>query len=172
MGNKWNNDDSEKSPWKGEVIPDEDNDSIRSGLGGWLILVGIWVIAFPVNQLGYLNETYMPILIDSSMFSTPKDPLSASLFWGELILDTVIFFAAVYLVPCFFQKDKLFPKLFIWVTCSILAITLLKAMAIMFYRDFIYEDAMFAVVIQKLVFTMVWVPYILSSRRVKATFVH
>ena len=163
-----------------KVVVDEDGNEVRSGLGGWLILVGLGVVFSPLRISVEVLRTYLPIFNDGTYdtLSTPGTdayiPIWSTLIWGEISVNTVIFVASLYLAYLYFSKKSLFPKFYTWIAVGSLTFILLDAVLIkvvlpnepIFDPDTIKEVARSGIVV------LVWVPYMMLSKRVKATFVN
>ncbi len=149
------------------------------GLGGWLILVGIGVVISPIRLLATFIPSYKPIFEDgtwealTTVGSEAYTPYFSHLLISEIIFNTLMVLASIYLIYLFFSKHYFFPKLYI----GILAVSLF----------FIPLDAWLATKVfpgepmfdpettkdfgQVLIASVIWIPYMLLSRRVKITFV-
>jgi len=163
-----------------KIIVDEDGNEVRSGLGGWLTLVGLGVVLSPLRLLAEVPSSFLPIFNDGTyaFLTTPGTeayhPFWSVFIWGEISFNTVIFVASLYLAYLYFSKKTLFPKFYIWIAVGSLAFILLDAVLIkvvlpnepIFAPDTIKEVARSGIVI------LVWVPYMLLSKRVKATFIN
>ena len=160
-----------------KIVIDENGNEVKSGLGGWLILVGFGVVLSPLMVLSQLS-TFVTLFKDGSyaLLSTPGGagytPFFSSLLWIEIILNALIFFASFYLIFLFFSKKKLFPKFYIWLLVGSLVFVVLDAWLAMLVFNFESLDpTVVKDIVRPLVATIIWVPYMLKSKRVKATFV-
>ena len=163
-----------------KIVIDENGNEVRSGLGGWLILVGLGVVFSPLRLLAEVPKTFLPIFEDGTyeIVTTPGTeayhPFWSALIWGEISYNTLIFVASLYLAYLYFSKKSLFPKFYTWIAVGSLAFILLDAVLIkvvlpnepIFDPDTIKEVARSGMVV------LVWVPYMMLSKRVKATFVN
>lgn len=148
------------------------------GLGGWLILVGISVVLSPFETLIVVSViltqfsktdiwTHLPIskiLVSHPFFS---------LFILAVLLTILAFFiVSVYLIYLFFRKKKLFPKVFIITSVSLL---LYLVVAILLSKVLITTQKpshdYFTTLVQAGLDSIIWVLYMLKSKRVKATFI-
>ncbi len=149
------------------------------GLGGWLILVGIGVVIAPFRLAYEFGPMYYSIFTDGTfeILTTPGTEvyhsLWAPLLIGEALCNSLLVLATVYLVYLFFTKHYLFPKVYIAIVAFSLFFIPLDAWVGSFV---ITDEPMFTPEITKefvrtLVGAVIWVPYMLVSKRVKATFV-
>ena len=163
-----------------KIVVDEDGNKVRSGLGGWLILVGLGVVFTPLKLLAVVPKTFLTIFNDGTydLITTPGTeayhPFWSTIIWGEILVNAVIFVASIYLAYLYFSKKSLFPKFYIWIAVGSLAFILLDAVLVkvvlpnepIFDPDTIKEVARSGIVV------LIWVPYMMLSKRVKATFLN
>ena len=163
-----------------KIVIDEDGNEIRSGLGGWLILVGIGVVFSPLRMPVEVQRIYLPIFNDGTydMLSTPGTdayiPFWSTLIWGEILVTTILFFASIYLAYLFFSKKSLFPKLYIWLAVGSFAFIILDALLVkvIFPNEAMFDPGTIKEIARSGLGILIWVPYMLLSKRVKATFVN
>lgn len=153
------------------------------GLTGWLILVGFGVVVSPIKLIVESLQYYNDANSDADIMAlTNPDSLQynsdfALLLNFEMIFNILSVLAALYLVCLFFTKKSLFPKLFIAITLINLVVLLLEPFAVLAifpelsYRDMFDQD-MVRGLASTLVSLFIWVPYMLVSKRVKATFIN
>lgn len=151
-------------------------DNNLKGLGGWLILVGIGLIAYalllPViiiqvikilqTEFWQVLTAYQPEIYNSNVYS---------MLWGVALFDVILFFTNLYVIYLFFKKHYLFPKLFITLqTCTILSLILST-----YIFSLMDDQASFygidKSVIKRIIYAVIWITYMLKSVRVKNTFV-
>lgn len=149
------------------------------GLGGWLILVGVGIIISPLRLAYGFGPMYYSIFTDgtyealTSTGSGAYHPLWAPLLIGEAVYNSLMVVASVYLIYLFFAKHYLFPRVYI----GIVAISLVFIPLDAWLGSFVITDEpMFDANTTKefartLISALIWVPYMLVSRRVKATFI-
>jgi hypothetical protein len=155
-----------------------DNDELK-GLGGWLILVGIGVVLSPF-RLGF---EYVPIYysiftdgtfqILTSAGSAAYHPLWGPLLVGEVLFNSVMMLVSAYLIHLFFSKHYLFPRLYIAVVGVSLIFIPLDAWlgSFVITDEPMFDHATAKEFFRVLVVGIIWIPYMLLSKRVKATFV-
>ena len=167
----------------GEKSSDENFESTEKnieGLGGWLILVGIGVIISPLQLLAVLSKTYLPIFKDGTWealtypTSEVYNNMFSSLIIGEIFINSMIFIASIYLIYLFFSKKSFFPKLYIGlIVFSLIFIPLDAILVSSIFPDIEVFDAETMKALGKsIIVGLIWIPYMLISKRVKATFVH
>ena len=157
---------------------DEKGNEVKSGLGGWLVLVGFGTVLGPIIIFSHLNS-YLTIFNDGSyeMLTTPGSAVYTSFFgiflWGEILCNALLFFAALYLILLFFSKKKLFPKLYIYVLVGSLIFVIIDALIAkqIFPSEPLFDAETTKILIRALLSSIIWVPYMLMSKRVKATFI-
>ena len=162
-----------------KIVIDENGNEVRSGLGGWLILVGIGVVVSPFRLLAELGQIYGPFFSDGlyEVLTTPGTdayhPLWSTLIWGEVIGNAVILLAAIYLVFMFFGKKAVFPKLYIWIAFGSAVFFLLDALLVKIILPEVpfFDPDTVKGLVQGVMTLVIWIPYMLLSKRVKVTFV-
>ena len=150
-----------------------------SGLGGWLVLVGIGLAVTAVRLSAFLVTTLVPVVTGDqwAQLTTPGTS-SYHPFWAPLLMiETAgnLFFVgfAVTLLYLYFQKAPRFPKLFIaylvlnlvFVTADYFLSGMIPAVAASTDNESVRE------IVRGLIGACIWVPYMLRSKRVKNTFV-
>lgn len=155
-----------------------ENDELK-GLGGWLILVGIGVVLGPIRLLATLIPTFKPVFEDgvwealTTEGSEAYTPYFSSLIVGEIVFNTIIVTASIYLIYLFFTKHYLFPKIYIGIVAASLVFIPLDAWVatIVFPDEPMFDPATTKEFMKSLITGVIWVPYMLFSKRVKVTFV-
>ena len=149
------------------------------GLGGWLILVGLGVVLAPLRLLIMVVPLYQPLFEEgmwealTTFGSEVYHPLWGPLLIGEIAFNSIMILASIYLIYLFFSKHYMFPKVYI----GILLISLIFIPFDSWLVTFILPDEpMFDPDTTKefartLIASIIWIPYMLVSKRVKATFV-
>ena len=149
------------------------------GLGGWLIIVAISLCISPIKSVFSVMNDLLPIFREGywDMLTTPGSEVYHRL-WVLLIIFEVIgnaFFIifSIILIPLFFTKFYRFPTLMI----VFIASSFLFQISDFFLADLIpivasENDGEFVAELFNTIFkAMIWIPYLLSSKRVKNTFV-
>ncbi|MDR2081740.1 MAG: DUF2569 domain-containing protein [Campylobacteraceae bacterium] len=151
------------------------------GLGGWLILVGIGVVLSPIRMAIETCLTYPKLFTNGiwSLLATAGtevyNPFLAGILIVEIIVNIALVFAWILLAYLFFSKKKIFPKCFIAILLFNLIFIFMDALAVKI--AFPYEPMFDAqtsrelVLVGRLIAVLIWAPYMLISKRVKATFV-
>jgi hypothetical protein len=101
------------------------------------------------------------------------NPLWAPILFGEMAINGGLVLAWIFIAFLFFSKKKPFPKWYIGILLFTLTFILVDALVI---KSVLPDEPIFDAETAKtfgrsLVVTLIWVPYMLVSRRVKATFV-
>jgi hypothetical protein len=149
------------------------------GIGGWLILVAIGIIGTPIRQI-------ILMMIYPEMFSTgvwealttqgseAYDPLWATILVGEILINSGMLLAWLYMVYLFFYKKVVFPKWYIGLAVFSLAFIIADAFAVKLVMpsEAVFDPDTIKELMRSLFMVVVWVPYMLISKRVKATFVN
>jgi|SRR3989344_2065031 len=150
------------------------------GLGGWLVLVGLGIIISPLLIIGQIFPIYSQLFSngDWAALTTPGteayNPLWAPILFGEMAINGGLVLVWVRIAFLFFSEKKVFPKWYIGILLFTLAFILIDALAI---KSVLPNEPLFDAETAKgfgrsLVVSLIWIPYMLVSKRVKATFVN
>lgn len=158
----------------GEPVRDDLN-----GLGGWLILVGLGVVLSPFRLLYFAATTYPPIFIENywgaltAVGSLAYRPYWGSLLIGEIVINSALVLVGFSLIYLFFSKHYLFPKVYIAVLVFSLVFIGADAwlVSLVLPEEPMFDPDTLREVARALGGVVVWVPYMLVSKRVRATFV-
>ncbi|HEY9098724.1 MAG TPA: DUF2569 domain-containing protein [Thiobacillus sp.] len=150
------------------------------GLGGWLILVALGIIISPLRIVGELFPIYADMFSNGAWaaLTTPGteayDPLWSPILSAEMVINGGLVLAWGFIAFLFVTKKRVFPKWYIGILLFTLVFIVIDALVIqavlpnepVFNADTTKEvgRTVFAV--------LIWVPYMLISKRVKATFVN
>ena len=148
------------------------------GIGGWLILVAIGLIVSPLKILSGMILGYAPLVGDGT-WSMMTDPTSASFSLSFVLLaifeiaanmGLVVF--AVALIVLFFRTSESFPSWFIVFLLSALFISLIDAGLtwLAFPEEPMFDPETVAGLARQTMVCLIWIPYMLVSKRVEATF--
>lgn len=152
----------------------QNNENANAGLGGWLVLVGLGLILNIFFVGSYILKDF-PLL-----YQKYDIPGLLPLIEFEFIINIIWFATNIYLLYLYFKKNVKFPKYYIIyligitifvfldakINSNLIAPTVTQQKAVnatttsdwsAFYRD--------------LVVSVIWVWYMIKSKRVKATFV-
>lgn len=155
-----------------------DNAKLK-GLGGWLILVGLGLIITPLRISITYGPMFYSVFTDGTfgILTTPGTEHYHWL-WGPLLVFEAIFnslmlLASVLLLYLFFTKHYLFPKVFIaTIAISLIFIPFDAWLGSLILTDQpVFDPDTTKEFARTLFSAVVWVPYMLVSKRVEATFV-
>ena len=162
-----------------DIVGNEGPKDGPQGLGGWLIFIGIGIVLeiFDIGSL--LLQTYPPIFSDGTWeaLTTPGsevyDPLWAPLLIFEIVGNIIFLAFYISLAILFFCKSQWFPKVWIAVALLYLVFVLLKVFSVSFVlvNEPLFDNETTRLIFQLLGDVVIWVPYMLVSKRVKNTFV-
>ena len=156
------------------------NESTRlQGLGGWLVLVGIGIVVAPLINAYIVLTTFAPIFAGgtwetlTTVGAENYHPMWAPLLIGEVVISTAFVFVYCYLAYLFFTRRKSFPLLFIYTALASVIFIPLDAWVASFVLtdEPIFDPTTTMEFGRALVYAIVWIPYMLTSKRVKATFI-
>ena len=149
------------------------------GLSGWLILVGLGLV---ISPLRIAFQIFPPLseIFTSGAFEALTTPGSAAYhqFWapiiyGEIIVNAAMLTTWLYTGLLFFKKKRQFPRWFIGILLFTLTFIVLDATSIRLVlpSEPIFDPDTTRNLIRTFVTSIIWVPYMLVSKRVSRTFV-
>lgn len=154
-------------------------DGKGAGLAGWLVLVGLGVVLSPIVMLRLVVDTVRTGIMGGqwAVLTAPGGAAYHALWGpfliGELVVNAGNMLVAAYMIYLFFTKKKNFPQWFIWSHVAIIACQIADVFLLQLVRpDLPLLDADTRKEIGRSAFGLiVWVPYMLISKRVRLTFV-
>jgi len=162
-----------------EVLKGETENSDLEGIKGWLILIGIGLVISPFKLLISMGKLYMPYFEPGVLESLTAEgspsfiPYFKILFFSESIYNSLLIVFSFYLIYLFFSKSKIFPKAYI--ACMLVSLffipfdALISSLVLTNIEPFDIDTAKeFG---QVLIQAVIWIPYLLNSKRVKFTFI-
>ena len=149
------------------------------GIRGWLILIAIGIIVSPLRILILVIPLYADIFKNGAwdLLTTPGNeayhPLWSLIIMGEIAINAIFIIGWITIAFFFFLKKRIFPKLYIGMLLFTLTFIVLDAYAIkaVLPDDPVFDPDTLKELIRTLGASLVWIPYMLISKRVKATFV-
>jgi hypothetical protein len=161
-----------------EVPPPEANGG-PTGLGGWLILVGIGTVLAPIVILAGIAQTYPPLFQDGvwAALTTPgSEQYRAG--WGalvifEIVVNVAMVVASMVAIGLYFSKSPRFPVLFIGLLAAGLAFLVIDLIAVrVVVPEAPVDSGSIGAIVRSTISCAIWIPYMRMSVRVKNTFVH
>ena len=149
------------------------------GLGGWLIFLAIFLLLSPIHITILLISTTSDILPLWVPLTTPESlyyiPGLKPLIMMELIGNLLFIALFIYGIYCFFTKNRRFAKLIIWILIGNLIFLILDH----FFANIVMQDYLavndpegFRDIVISIIRCLIWIPYLLKSKRVRSTFRH
>jgi hypothetical protein len=150
------------------------------GIGGWLILVAIGIVITPIRIIMLVITTYSEIFSTgtwealTTQGSEVYSPLWAPILIGEILINSGIILVWLYMAYLFFSKKKSFPKLYIGIAVFSLIFIIADAFAIKLVlpSEPVFDPDTVKELMRSLIMVVIWVPYMLVSKRVKTTFIN
>jgi|SRR5690625_350723 len=154
-------------------------DANFEGLRGWLILVGLGVVLSPLIMAITILPTYSHIFSSglwsavATQTSKAYNPAFAALLIVELTVNCALIVAWVFAAYLFFSKKKAFPKVFIGIVAFSLLFIIVDVCTVkaLLPTVHIFDSNTMGQFVRSLIVALIWIPYMLISRRVQATFV-
>lgn len=158
----------------------ETQSKVKSGLRGWLLLIGMGLVYGPIHILEVLLKIYPAIFKNGTLEALTTSgskfyhPFWAPYIFGEIVFNAVILLASFYLIYLFFSKKLLFPKLYIYLTVGSMIGVIIDTMLIkvVLPNKVIFDLNTLTPVAETVLKVLIFVPYITISKRVKATFLN
>lgn len=149
------------------------------GIGGWLVLVALGVVFSPIRIVLELFSIYSGLFSDGTweFLTTPSTelyhPLWAPIILGELFINGALVLAWIVAIFLFFSKKRIFPKWYIGILLFTLVFIILDAFAIkvVLPSEPAFDDETAKELVRSIIASLIWIPYMLVSKRVKATFI-
>lgn len=154
-------------------------DKRLDGLGGWLILLAIFLIISPLYITLFVISTLSDIVPLWAPLTNPSSPYFISgiapLIVAEIIGNFIFVALFIYGLFLFFTKNRKFPKLLIFILIANLIFLLIDDfLANMIMKDYIDTDEPESLrdIYISGIRCVIWIPYLLNSKRVFSTFRH
>lgn len=145
------------------------------GIGGWLLLPAIGAVINPLQTgYGFWTGLLMPMRDRWTSIFDPSLPqfnlLAAAFIAYELVVNIVLIAFGGWLMWNFFCKSKRTPGLYCWyiVFCTV-ALIADSAIAMRHFPASVDIDVR-SKIARLLMVCAIWIPYFLTSKRVKNTF--
>lgn len=148
------------------------------GIGGWLVLplLGLIGTALLTGYNLYETSQYWKVFFDLAIGRLDPDLrwilIPSFLSFG---LGMIVMALALLSLVQFLQKKRSTPKWMIAFYCSLLVATLFESSLVFSFAEFREApgdiDAAGKEIVRIIFAAMIWIPYFLVSKRVKATFV-
>ena len=149
------------------------------GLGGWLIVVALGIVFSPLRIAFELFPLYSDVFRDGywELLTTPGTEayhvMWAPIILGELGINLILMVVWVFIGFLFFTKNRMLPKWYIGILLFTLVFIFVDAFAVKIVvpNEPIFNGTTIGEIIRTLIPCIIWIPYMLVSQRVKATFV-
>lgn len=136
-----------------------------SKIGGWLILIAIGLVLSPIFILLFINSEILPVFS-----AVPLSELSSEFrtyLFFDLAVNLIFFIYIIVVMVLFFKRRRMVPKLMILLYLINLVLIIVDGFV---FRTLNETQWIFGI-INGIATSLIWIPYFLVSRRVKATFV-
>jgi hypothetical protein len=138
-----------------------------SGIGGWLILVAIALLSSPIGDV-YRIYSDLNTLYGGGLGQVLSDhPGATNLMVTQIVADAIFFICLLALNYLFYRKNKMFPRMMIVYLFVHTIYILFRSHA----SDVLLGTHVFAAsAASATAGASIWISYLVSSKRVKATF--
>jgi hypothetical protein len=148
------------------------------GLGGWLLLVGFGLVTGPLAWFGRFANNLIFFEPDRwADWTAPGGayyhPIGAWVILAEISFNMVMLVMSVVLLVLFFKKRRTFPLLFIAVIAGNGIFEVVDTLAITYISLVVpgVPKPEYIAAGSGVLRMLIWIPYMLMSRRVRSTFV-
>jgi hypothetical protein len=138
-----------------------------SGIGGWLVLVAISLAIAPLRSIHGIYVTLHVLYGSQFQHLLSLRPGLAGLITYEVACNSIFLISLIALNYLFYLRKKSFPGMMIAFFVLQAALTLIDHIVTIHF----YPHHSAVVLIGNILAAAIWIPYYLSSERVKATFV-
>ncbi len=154
-----------------------DSDLAYSGIRGWLILVAIEICVGPLARLNDLTVGHMAYSAGSWASLTGPGSADYHRLWAPVLLSSalgeVLFLGlGVLLIVMFFRRRRIFPRVYV---CALAGTAVFLGVVLLMISQLPVDESTTRQAVRVLgrsvVQAVIWIPYFLVSKRVKATFV-
>lgn len=149
------------------------------GIGGWLIFVAIGIVVSPLVKITSLYKVYATFFnykkwVMITNFDAIHHLHLSYVIAGEFIVNCIMLLLLLYLAYLFFTTKKSFPKYYVGVVITSLLVIVGDTFVVHLYtqQNEIFDRATIENIMRILIPGMIWIPYVLNSERVRATFVN
>jgi len=141
--------------------------------------VAIGIVVTPIRLVMLIMAIYSEIFSTgvwealTTQGSEAYNLLWAPIIIGELFVNCGLILAWLYIVYKFFTKSSDFPKWYIGIAVFSLVLIVADAFAIKLVlpNESVFDTDTIKELMRAVIMVVIWVPYMLVSKRVKATFI-
>lgn len=149
--------------------PEPQSQTLHDGIGGWLVIPSLTIIAIPLTTIYTLLTTgyFTTALWDgAALYGTALE-----IFCGVSFVFMILFFSYSVLTLIFFFKLRTAaPQMFIFLIVINFVASLLEVYVADQYFHDLETDSSYPDAFRSLIGLFIWVPYFVKSTRVKSTF--
>lgn len=147
-----------------------------SGLRGWLIVFAIGIILAPLRICVQILQVYMPIFFTPDYLQNMANTYGMAFKYAlitEAGINLILFCVTIYIVYLFFSKRRALPKWYIGFSIFSIIFVIIDSISIKLiipsqpWFDF-YSGV---TLMREALGCAIWIPYLMLSKRVQATFV-
>ncbi len=150
------------------------------GIGGWLIIVALGLVITPVRIIILIITTYPEIFSTgtwealTTQGSDVYNPLWAPILLGEIVINIGLISVWIYMGYLFIKRKRIFPNWYISIAVFSLVYIIADSFAVKLVlpNEPVFDPDTVKELSRSLVMVIIWVPYMLVSKRVRATFIN
>ena len=164
---------AEATPTMAPVFTSFDHRNDLEGIGGWLILPAIGLAVAPFIALHGIFIVDMPVLTGSRYQAYLSDhPRFVGLLIFEIMVNSFFLLGSLGLNFLLYKKKRIFPKCIIGYLAIQLCLILADHLGVIALLPSADSSGGLKDVFRAFSGAAIWIPYFLTSQRVKATFVN
>jgi len=151
-----------------------------NGISGWLILVAIGIVLTPIRIAVVVLPMYTGIFTNGTWEVLTYangglyDPFWAPILIGQIVINVGLIGLWLYVASIFFSKQAIFPKVFIGTLILSMAFIIIGAFALTLVMPEgpLFDSGAMKELSRTVIASIIFIPYMLKSKRVKATFIN
>lgn len=155
-------------------------DQELTGIGGWLLLLGLGIVGSVVKNAYELYSVYYPLMISEKWEqirapgSEHYNALLSKFIYIEMFSISLLIIVNIYVVYLFVMRKKYFPLMFVALILLSFAMTVVSVISfsVIMPTGKVFDQETIASFIGSVFNFIVWVPYLRWSRRARLTFVN
>ncbi|NIX76592.1 DUF2569 domain-containing protein [Microvirga sp. c23x22] len=148
------------------TIPTTETRAGPKGIRGWMLLPAIGTFLGPPRVANSLFDTVR------AARDVGGNTMVGAVLGFEIVVSTVFLGLALWLIYLLIKHRRAYPKLFIWTLAGQSAFLVVDCTIAFIVFDLPFEPDDYKAIFKSLLVCLVWIPYMLHSKRVRNTFIN